>query len=289
MCDEVVHQGRIDDVSLSRRSFVGAAALVIGAAGLPARAADAAVVTRDVEVPTPDGVSDAALFHPAGKGRWPAVLIWTDVLGLRPVFREMGQRLAAQGYVVLVPNFYYRVRKAPVIEGPFDFSKPEDAAKLQDLRASVTLDGTDRDAKAMLAFLDALPETDARARAGVQGYCMGGPMAFRAAAALPDRIGAMGSFHGGGLTTAAPTSPHLLIPRLKAQAYVAVAANDDQRDPASKDTLRTAFAAAGRTARVEVYPGANHGWCVAGSAAYEPASAERAWTELSALYRSALV
>ena len=291
MCDETNHQGRIDGASMSRRTFgLGAAAAVmLTAAGLPARAADVAVVERDVEVATPDGIADAALFHPPGQGSWPAVLIWTDVLGLRPAFRDMGQRLAAQGHVVLVPNVYYRVRKAPVVDGAFDFSKPEDAAKLQPLRASITPDGTDRDAKAMFDFLDAQPQTRVAAKAGVQGYCMGGPLAFRTAAALPDRIGAMASFHGGGLVTTTATSPHLLIARMRARAYVAVADNDDRREPAAKDTLRAAFDAAGRTARVEVYDGANHGWCVPGGTAYQPAAAERGWAALSALYRDALV
>jgi carboxymethylenebutenolidase len=287
MCDDDIHQGLTYDPGLSRRAFglaVGAGAAVSASAAL----AQAQVAETDVTVATPDGACDAVLFHPA-KGPHPAVLIWTDILGLRPVFRDMGRRLAAQGYVVLVPNPYYRKQKAPVVGPDFDFNKPESRAVVMPLMASLTAEGTMSDAKAFLAFLDAQPQTKTSARAGVQGYCMGGPLAFRTAAAVPRRIGALATFHGASLVSAKPDSPHLLIPQMRCEALCDIAANDDAREPASKDTLKASFAAAHRPATVQVFDGCNHGWCVKGSAVYNDAGAEKAWGELSALYARALV
>jgi carboxymethylenebutenolidase len=286
MCDDDIHPGLIVDPTVSRRGFGLLGLAAVGVAG--AARAGAAVVETDVEIKTPDGVADAALYHPEGKGPWPAVLIWPDVVSLRPAFREMGRRLAGEGYVVLVPNLYYRVRKAPVVDGSFDWNKPEDRARLGELRKSVTPEGTDRDAVAYLAFLDARKQTDRSRRAGVQGYCMGGPLSFRTAAAVSGRIGAVGSFHGGGLYTDQPTSPHLLLTKTTAEFLVAVADNDDKQDPTIKDKLKVAMDAAGRASVIEVYPAA-HGWCVRGSAVYDEVLAERAWAALLALYRRNLV
>lgn len=288
MCDDEIHQGLTQDPRLSRRAFgLSTTAAMVLAAGAAEGAQD--VAERDVDVSTPDGSADSVLFHPVGEGLWPAVLIWTDILGLRPVFRQMGKRLAAEGYVVLIPNPFYRVRHAPIVDGAFDFTKPEDRAKVMPLAAALTPDGTARDAAAFVDFLDAQPQTDKTRKAGVQGYCMGGPLTFRSAAARPDRLAAAATFHGGSLVTDKPTSPHLLIPKMAASLYCAVAANDDARDPSVKTVLREAFAAAHRPARVEVYEGASHGWCVMGSAVYQATAAERAWTELTGLYRTVLV
>ena len=284
MCDSDINQGLVQTSQLSRRAVMLTG---IAAAGLATAGFADTVVESDVTIKTPDGNADAALYHPAGKGPWPAVLIWTDILGLRPVFRDMGKRLAAAGYVVLVPNPFYRSKRAPVVDGAFDFSKPEDRAKVMGLRQAMTDPGIDRDAAAFLGFLDAQPQTNRRRKAGVQGYCMGGPLAFRTAAAVPGRIGAVGTFHGGGLVTAEPSSPHLLIPRTKASYLIAIARNDDAKQPDAKDVLKSAFAAVHRPATVEVYP-ADHGWCVAGSQVYDEASAERAWTALIALYKANL-
>ena len=286
MCDDDIHQGLTYEPRLSRRGF-GLAAVAAAGAATAAHAA-VKVTERDVEVTTPDGVADAALFYPTGRGSWPAVLLWPDVVSLRPVFREMGRRLAGEGYVVLVPNLYYRARRAPVVPEGFNFSNPEDRAKITPLRATVTPEGTARDAVAYLAFLDAQKQTNRKRKAGVQGYCMGGPLSFQTAGAVPARIGAVASFHGGGLVTDQPNSPHLLLPKTRAEYLVLVAENDDQRDPESKEKLKAALAAAGRRHKVEVYPAA-HGWTVRGSAVYEDAEAERAWSELLALYRRALV
>jgi carboxymethylenebutenolidase len=288
MCDDLIHQGLIHDPTVSRRAFgLGAAATIVLRSSVAA--AQVKVVQKDVDVTMASGVADSALFYPEGKGSWPAVLVWTDILGLRPVFREMGQRLAAQGYVVLVPNPFYRNAKAPVVDGSFDFSKPEDRAKVMPMAAALTADANISDAKSYVAFLDAQPQTDRKKKMGVQGYCMGGPLTFRTAATASERIGAAATFHGGGLVTDKPDSPHLLIPKMKAEILCAVADNDDKRDPAAKDKLKEAFAAAHLKATVEVYDGCNHGWTVRGSQVYNEAGAERAWAELTALYKRDLV
>jgi len=284
MCDSDINQGLVESWDLSRRAFVVTSALAAGAA---VAAASDTVVEKDVMVKTPDGEADCVLFYPAGKGPWPAVLMWPDILGLRPAFRDMGRRLAGSGYVVLVPNPFYRSKRAPVVEGAFDFNNAEQRNTLFGYRGAMTDEGIDKDATAYLAFLDAQSQTNKNNKAGVQGYCMGGPLSFRAAAALPDRIGAVGSFHGGGLVTKDPNSPHLLIPKTKAVFLVCVAKNDDAREPESKDVLKKAFQDAGRPATVEVYP-ADHGWCVPGSQVYDQAAAEKAWGELLKLYKANL-
>jgi carboxymethylenebutenolidase len=288
MCDSDNHQGYIVDTSFTRRSVVLTLSSVAAAAALPGAALAANVIETDVTVPTADGSADAVLFHPAGKGSWPAVLMWPDILGLRPVFREMGRRLAGAGYTVLVPNPFYRTRRAPIVTGPFDFNDKAAMGKLMDLKGTLTDARIDADATAFITFLDKQKQTNRRKGAGVQGYCFSGPFAFHTAAARSDRVRAVGSFHGGGLVTKDATSPHLLIPKTKASFVVAIAQNDDQRQPEAKNVLKSAFAAAKRPATVEVYP-ADHGWCVAGGPAYNEAGAERAWAELLKLYRANLV
>ena len=284
MCDDFIHQGLTHDPTVSRRTFmVGTAATVMLTSA--SAGAQAKVVEKDVNVPMATGVSDSALFYPEGKGPWPAVLVWTDILGLRPVFREMGKRLAAEGYVVLVPNPFYRNAKAPVVDGSFDFSKPEDRAKVMPLAAALTADANISDAKAYTTFLDQQPQTDKKKKMGVQGYCMGGPFTFRTAATVPDRIGAAATFHGGGLVTDKPDSPYLSIPKMKAEVLCCIADNDDKREPTAKNKLKEAFAAAHLTATVEVFEGCDHGWTVRGSQTYNEAGAERAWSELTALYK----
>ena len=287
MCDSDNNQGFIVDTSFTRRSVVltmsSAAALV----GLPGCALAANVTETDVMVPTPDGSADAVLIHPAGSGSWPAVLMWPDILGLRPVFREMGRRLASAGYTVLVPNPFYRNKRAPVVTGPFDFNDRKQFEPLMQLKATLTDAAIDQDATAFLAFLDAQKQTNRRKGAGVQGYCFSGPFAFRTAAARSDRIRAVATFHGGGLVTKEASSPHLLIAKTKASFVVAIARNDDAKQPEAKDVLKSTFAAAKRPALVEVFP-ADHGWCVPGGPAYDHASAEKAWSELLRLYRSNL-
>jgi carboxymethylenebutenolidase len=272
---------------MTRRSVVLTLSSVAAAAALPGVALAADVTETDVMVPTPDGKADAVLFHPAGSGTWPAVLMWPDILGLRPVFREMGKRLAAAGYVVLVPNPFYRTNRAPVVTGSFDFNNPQQRDNLMAIRGKLTNPMVDTDAAAFIAFLDQQKQTDRRKGAAVQGYCFSGPFAFHTAAVRSDRIRAVATFHGGGLVTDKPDSPHLLIPQTKGSFLVAIARNDDQKQPEAKDVLKGAFIAARRAAIVEVYP-ADHGWCVPGSQTYDQVSAERAWAELLRLYRANL-
>ena len=287
MCDDDIHPGLVTDARLSRRSFGLMTLSVAGLATNPALAQSTAVET-DVTVKTADGNCDAVLFHPKAQGQYPAVLVWPDIMGLRPAFRDIGRRLAEQGYVVLVPNPFYRSAKAPVIGDNTNFSDPDTRARLTGYRAAMKNDGIDGDARAYLAFLDAQPQTAKTRKAGVQGYCMGGALSFRTAAAVPGRIAAVGSFHGGnGLVTKDADSPHLLIAKTNAAYLVCQAQNDDAQQPTVKDDLKAAFAAAGKKATVEIYH-ADHGWCVKGSAVYNDAEAERAWSNLSALYKAQL-
>jgi carboxymethylenebutenolidase len=281
---------------VSRREFVTlsiAAGMALAAGGASAAVP---VVETTVEVKTPDGTCDAAFIHPT-TGAHPAVLIWPDAFGLRPSMRDIAKRIAGEGYSVLVPNPFYRLAKAPVFADPakFDFANQADMAKLQPLMASINAAGAaERDAVALIAFLDAQGQVDKNKKIGTQGYCMGGPLVVKTAATVPTRVGAGASFHGGGLVTDQPTSPHLLAPKIKARMYFGIASNDDMRQPDAKDKLKEAFAAAKVAAEIEVYPTALHGWCVPdmplqnGSPIYKKDDAERAWTKLVALYKTAL-
>ena len=287
MCDEFINQGLVADSRITRRTFGLIAAAAAGTAGAASSAPS--VEEKDVSIKTPDGTADAALFTPRKAGHFPAVLMWPDIMGLRPVFRDMGRRLAGEGYVVLVPNPFYRSKRAPVMEGAIDFNNPATRQVLFGYRNAMSDEGIAKDSAAYLSFLDAQPKTDKARKAGVQGYCMGGALAFMTAGAVPTRIGAVASFHGGnGLVTNKPDSPHLLIPKTNARFLVLQAQNDDAQQPQVKDELKKAFAQAHRQAIVEVYP-ANHGWCVPGGQAYNHVQAERAWAGLLQLYRVALI
>ncbi len=280
---------------LSRRDFV-AMSLAAGAGMAVAGPASAAVpvTEKDVDLTTPDGTCDAVFIHPTS-GRHPGVIVWADAFGLRPALVEMGRRLAGEGYAVLVPNPYYRVAHGQVLDtATFDFQNQADRARLGPLMGSITAAGAaERDARAFIAFLDAQPEVDTAKKIGTQGYCMGGPLVMRTAS-VSDRIGAGASFHGGGLVTTGADSPHLLAPKIHARMYFGVAANDDERQPDAKDTLREAFAAAKVPAEIEVYRNAQHGWCMPdmplqnGMPIYSRPDAERAWGKLLALYEAGL-
>jgi len=285
---------KADGANVSRREFIArsVAAGLVAATGQPF-AAMLEVVESEVTVKTPDGTCDAAFIHPAS-GAHPGVLIWADALGLRAVMRDMGRRLAAEGYSVLVPNPFYRVSKAPqfTTAANLDFKDQELLAKVRLLMSSVQSAGSaETDAVAYVAFLDAQPQVNKTKKLGTQGYCMGGPLVVRTAATVPERIGAGASFHGGGLVTDKPDSPHLLAPKIKARMYFGIAASDDQRQPDAKDKLRESFTKAGVPVEVEVYP-ARHGWCVPdmpiedGAPVYDKAQAERAWSKLVALYKT---
>ena len=286
----------MENDEITRRDFVSMriGAGIAAAAGAEA-SAQARVVETNVEIKTADGACDAAFIHPP-TGSHPGILVWADAFGLRPSMRDIAKRLAADGYSVLVPNPFYRVAKSPVFENAsnFNFGDPAQRDKLTPLMGSISAAGAaERDAPAFVAWLDAQRQVDRTKKIGTQGYCMGGPLVVKTAAAVPNRVGAGASFHGGGLVTANADSPHLLAPKIKARMYFGVAANDDMQQPDAKTKLKEAFAAVKVPAEIEVYSQAQHGWCVAdmpmqpnGQPIYNKADADRAWGKLLALYKA---
>jgi carboxymethylenebutenolidase len=291
MCDK----DSIDDINeyvrrtgeLTRRRF-GAWSLASGLTMmLPAVAGAVDVTETEVEIKSPDGVADAYFVHPSS-GAHPGVLMWPDILGLRPAFRTMGKRLAQSGYSVLVPNPFYRTGTAPIMPEGASFDDDATRQKLMSLMGSLTPEVQFTDAKAYVGYLNSQSAVDRRRKLGTAGFCMGGPMTMRTAATFPNRIGAGASFHGANLATDKPDSPHLLVPKMKAQYLIAIAENDDQRDPAAKGLLREAFANAGLKAEIEVYAGCLHGWCVLDSKAYNQEQAEKAWGRMLDLFKTAL-
>jgi carboxymethylenebutenolidase len=289
MCDQdhyeedlkkYLREGRV-----TRRDFGTLTAGASLAFMLPRAASAQAVAERDVEIRTPDGVCDAYFVYPSS-GTHAAVLVWPDILGLRTAFRQMGKRLAESGYAVLTVNPFYRSKRAPVVPDGATFNE-ETRGIVFPLAQQLNATTHANDARAFVAWLDQQPQVDRGRKVGTTGYCMGGPITMRTAAALPDRVGAAASFHGGGLVTQNPDSPHLLVPQMKAQYLFAVAENDDQREPEAKNVLREAFAKAKLNAEIEVYPAA-HGWCPPDSAVYDEAQAERAWSRMLVLFERAL-
>ena len=290
MCDEVTQED-VDDFlnrsGVTRRQF-GRLSAAAGLAMMLPRVANAQAVTKtDVDVTTPDGVADCYFVHPSS-GQHPAVLIWPDILGLRPAFEAMGERLAQSGYSVLVVNPFYRDARSPVVGEGASFGQPETREIVLPMARNLNAETHFTDARAFVSFLDQQAAVDTSRRIGTTGYCMGGPMVMRTVAAVPDRLGAGATFHGGGLATDADDSPHLLIPNTTAHMLHCVAANDDENDPEAKTTLREAYAAAGIPAEIEVYDGTMHGWCPPDSQVYNEAQAERAWSRLLVLLESAL-
>src|ERR1700682_3239837 len=255
-----------------------------GIAMMLPQAANAVTVTEsEVNVKTPDGTADCYFVHPAS-GMAPGVLVWPDIFGLRPAFRQMGKRLAESGYSVLVVNPFYRVKKAPTAEAggatPIEQVRP----LAQGLNETTHM----TDAKAFIGWLDQQSSVAKNRKVGTQGYCMSGPISFRTAAAAPGRVGAVASFHGGGLVTNMPNSPHLQAAKTKAQFLIAIAANDDTRPPNNKNILKETFAKASLPAEIEVYTGSAHGWCPPDSQVYNEPLAEKAWSRLLVLYGKAL-
>ena len=289
MCDEQTERD-IDAAvgrAMTRRRFTTVTAAAAAAAIMPRAKGAPAVAGENVNVETPDGQADCYFTHPA-TGRHAAVIVWPDILGLRPAFRAMGDRLAGSGYAVLVVNPYYRTAQAPVVPEGASFRDAATRETVMPLYQSLSAEGNVTDAKAFVEFLDAQPAVDAGRKIGTTGYCMGGPMTMRTAAAVPDRIGAGASFHGGGLATGDESSPHLLVPRMRASFLFAIAENDDENDPEAKVKLREAFDAANLDAEIEVYAGTLHGWCPPDSAVYNEERAERAWARLLVLFEGAL-
>jgi carboxymethylenebutenolidase len=250
---------------------------------LPKSANAVAVSESEVTVPTPDGSADCYFAHPSN-GAAAGVLVWPDIFGLRPAFRQMGKRLAESGYAVLVVNPFYRTKKAPTAEAGGATPIQQVMPLARTLNANTHMS----DAKAFVGWLDAQPQVAKNRKIGTQGYCMGGPIAFRTAAAVPDRVGAVASFHGGGLVTDQPNSPHVEAAKSHAQFLIAIATSDDERSPKDKDVLKETFASANLPAEIEVYAGAAHGWCPPDSTVYNEPQAEKAWSRLLALYSKAL-
>jgi carboxymethylenebutenolidase len=288
MCDHDSMDDMQKAADVSRRQF-GALGLGAGFMAMLPPVANAAEVTEsEVMIKTPDGNCDAYFVHPA-KGSHAAVLVWPDIFGLRDAFRQMGKRLAESGYSVLVVNPFYRVQKAPTAPPHPNFQDPTTREALMKLAGGLNADTNVTDAKTFVAWLDKQKSVNKKMKMGTTGYCMGGPMVMRTAATLPNRVGAGGSFHGGGLNTKEANSPHLLIPKMKASLLIAIADNDDERDPTSKDILRKAFDDAKVSADIEVYKGAQHGWCAIDSQVYNKELAEKAWGKMLDLFKKTLV
>jgi len=290
MCDEITQKDAdafLKSNGVSRRKFNTISATAAVAAMLPPIANAQPVSGRDVEITTPDGVADCYFVYPS-MGAHAAVLVWPDILGLRPAFREMGTRLARSGYAVLVVNPFYRDSRSPVVELGASFGDTETRNIVLPMARNLNADTHFTDARAFQSWLDQQPEVDTSRGIGTTGYCMGGPMVMRTVAAVPERFKAGATFHGGGLATDAPNSPHLLIPDTTAAMLHAVAENDDANDPDAKFTLREAYGAAHLPAEVEVYEGTLHGWCAIDSQVYHQAQAEHAWSRLLALFENAL-
>lgn len=286
MCDQDHFEDDLQNFEargmVTRRQFgvlLGAGMVML----LPKVTNAVAVTEMDVTVMTPDGMADCYFVYPS-TGTAPGVLMWPDIFGLRPAFRQMGKRLAETGYSVLVVNPFYRVQAAPTATAGAATPIPEVLPLMQALTETTHM----TDARAFVGWLDQQASVAGNRKVGTQGYCMGGPMAFRTAAAMPDRVGAVASFHGGGLVTDMPNSPHLQAAESQAQMLVAIASNDDMRAPNDKNVLRETFAAANRPAEIEVYADAAHGWCPPDSGVYNEPQAERAWGRLLALYEKAL-
>lgn len=285
MCDEITEA---DNATHLTRRQLGASAGAVGMAALLPTSADAKPVKgRDVTITTPDGQCDAYFTAPAS-GKHPGVLMWPDIMGLRPAFRQMADRLAGEGYAVLVVNQFYRSTKSPIVQPGESFDQPAVRDKIMPWRAALTADAVTRDGTTFVAFLDKQKEVDTKRHVGSAGYCMGGPMVLRTAAAVPNRVHAGASFHGAGLVSEAADSPHRLIPRLAGGYLIAIASNDDARSPNDKTVLRDAFAAAKRPAEIQVYADAMHGWCVIDSKVYNQPQAERAWGRMLDLFRKQL-
>jgi len=272
---------------VSRRQF-GALAVGAGMAMMLPPLANAGELTdADVGIKTADGTVDAYFVHPRS-GKHPAVLICPDIFGLRPAFKEMGRRLAGSGYSVLVFNPFYRTQKAPTAPEHPNFQDPATRDLLMGMAGKTNVDTMISDVKALVPWLDAQPAVDKKKKMAVTGYCYGGPFTLRSAATFPNRIGAGASFHGGGLVTDKPDSPHLLIPKIKAQYLFAIAENDDQKQPDAKTVLKDGFAKAHLPAEVEVYAGTMHGWCPPDAQVYNHDQAEKAWSRMLALFKTAL-
>jgi carboxymethylenebutenolidase len=242
---------------------------------------------QEIQIRTDDGISDAVFFRPDGAGRWPGVLYLTDIGGIRPTYREMGQWLAAKGYAVLMPNVFYRTGKPPLLDFKPVIGEERTMKRFAELAGPLTPEAMERDASVYVDSLAAY-DTVRGGPLGVVGYCFTGAMALRTAAARPDKIAAAASFHGGGLYTDAPTSPHMVLPRVKARLYFGHAVEDRSMPQEAIEKFNRALEAWGGKYQSEVYEGALHGWTTLGSPVYNQPQAERAFEKLTELFAQAL-
>ena len=298
MCDPLTEADNAEflkKAALNRRQVTAMGAAGVAMAAMPTGPLSATTYDftpaigfqfQTVAIELPDGVCDAFMVSKS-EGQYPAVVLWPDVAGLREAYGQMAVTLATKGYAVLVVNPYYRNAKAPILSTFAEWRTDEGQAKIKPMREALTPDAITRDAAGLVAWLDKQPQVDTAKKIAAIGYCMGGPFTFRTAAAAPDRVGAIASFHGGGLATDAPESPHRLIEKFNVAMLIAIAQNDDERDPTAKDKLRAAADAAGRFAEIEVYP-AQHGWCTIDSPVYDETQAERAFDRMIALFEAHL-
>lgn len=289
MCDDLTQieeEAALARLGMNRRQFatIGAAGVLAACTAQEGEARSSGKLNEaTVEIATPDGTADAFFVHPA-RGKFPAVILWPDIAGLRDAYKVMARRLAEAGYAVLAVNHYYRSARAPILNSIAEWRTPAGQEKLKPMIAAITPAGTMRDARAFIAWLDRQKPVNTRRGIGTQGYCMGGPYTVRTAAAVPDRVRAAASFHGGGLVGDGPDAPSALMASTKASFLFAIARNDDARSPGDKDALRKAADAARRKAEIEVY-NADHGWCTLDAPVYDKPEAERAWARLLALYK----
>ncbi|MEL6388117.1 MAG: dienelactone hydrolase family protein [Pseudomonadota bacterium] len=296
MCDETTEReldAHLARKAISRRTFAkGATAVLAAGAVVPsgravAQPAPSAVTETAVMISTPDGTADGLFVRPAN-GAHAAVIMWPDIHGVRPAFFDMARRLAGDGYSVVAVNPYYRTMSGRLFEEGMTIRDPGARELVTPHRSPLSPETVITDSKALVAWLDDQESVDSGRGIGTAGYCMTGSWALRAAAAVPDRVKAPCSFHGGGLVTDADDSPHRLAGQMSGGALIAIAENDHARDPDAKPALVAAFQSAGVPAEIEVYEDAMHGWCPPDSRAYHPEQAERAWGRMLALFETQL-
>lgn len=245
------------------------------------------MIEKEIEIKTPDGVSGGFLYQPEAHGKWPGVMHLTDIGGIRASQHQEARQLCKAGFVVLMPNIFYRTGHPPVFLHPFDPKSEYTVKRLAELRASLPPAAMERDAGPYVDFL-ACQESVGSEKFGVVGYCFAGAMALRIAASRPDKIAAVASFHGGGLCSDAPGSPHTLLPRIKARLYFGHAVEDRSMPKEAIEKFERALAAWGEKFESETYDGAHHGWTTLDSPVYDKPQAERAFSKLTALFAAAL-
>jgi carboxymethylenebutenolidase len=243
------------------------------------------MIEQNIDIRTADGTADGVLVRPEGKEELPAVIVLTDIWGIRLAFVDLAKRIAERGYVVLLPNIFYRSAKAPVFPAPGDFQEPRTRERIGEITRPLTPDAMERDGSAYVDFLASQPAVSGQM--GVVGFCFAGPFALRTAAARPDRIGAAASFHGGGLYKEEETSPHRVLPRVKARLYFGHATNDNSMTAGQIEMFETALEKWGGDFSSETY-NARHGWMIPGREMFDPDNAKKGFDKMIELFDGAL-